>query len=308
MPFRNYIEPIAPDAYYAKLNDVMKVYDMWSNNGMFDKDGKTIDSLLKFQTTALSDAKPKKGKFPLIIYCSGWFSRSPDNSVMAEFLASHGFVVMTVPQLGTGSTVFDFKVSEERIWTQVNDLKFALDRARSFDNVDAERVAAVGFSIGGIVVLWLSQIDDRIDAIAGLDGSYVFKEWTELAKKGVTRPRKGFPILTMYRGHESLSSNIDLMFIEALDWADRSVIEVPKATHGEFSDEAFLYSRLGYPWKHSKYNTVSEATRAYYSVNHSVRAFFDAVLGGDQKTTVEDSLRKPVGAFGLKYRRLEARK
>ena len=303
MKFENYINPESPDKYYGKLNEVMNDYDMWSYNGMFDKDKSIIKSLLDLKTKAVFNAKERPGKYPLVVYCSGWFSRSPDNALLAEYLASNGYVVVTVPQLGTGSTIFDFKVTEDRLITQVKDLQFALDYAVSLGNVDNEKIAAAGFSIGGIVQLWLSQQDSRIKALVGLDGSFMFKEWAELSQKGIRETRNNFPILSLYRGNEKLSGNVSDEFFKSLAWADKVLIEVPRATHGEFSDEAYLYAKMNYPWKHTQFNTLKEATHCYQSVINSTKAFLDIIFSsGYDKSRLKDEMKIKAETFHLKYK------
>ncbi|HEX6845999.1 MAG TPA: dienelactone hydrolase family protein [Chitinophagaceae bacterium] len=293
MKFKNYINPEAPDIYYGKLNDVMNTYDMWSYNGMFDKNKTTINSLLNLNTNSIYNAKEKTGKYPLVLYCCGWFSRSPDNALMAEYLASHGYVVITVPQLGTGSTTFDFKVTEDRIITQVQDLQFALNYAVTLNNVDKNKIASAGFSIGGIVQLWLSQQDERIKALVALDASFMFKEWAELSKKGIQKTKRNFPILSLYRGNEKLKANINTEFFKNLSWANKALIEIPKATHGEFSDEAYLYAKVNYPWKHTQYNTLREATNCYQSVIKSAEAFLNFIFSSkDDAARLEEEMQK----------------
>lgn len=302
MKFKNYIKPEAPDKYYGKLNEVMNEYDMWSYNGMFDKNKTIINSLLDLNTNAVFNAKEKLGKYPLVLYCSGWFSRSPDNALMAEYLASHGYVVVTVPQLGTGSTIFDFKVTEDRLTTQVMDLEFALDYAVTLSNIDKEKIASAGYSIGGIVQLWLSQQDMRIKALVALDGSFMFKEWAELSQKGIRMSKNNFPILSLYRGNEKLAGNISTDFFKNLSWADKVLIEIPKATHGEFSDEAYLYSKMNYPWKHIRYNTLKEATNCYQSVIKSTEAFLNLIFSsGDHGNRLQDEMKRKADIFHLKY-------
>ncbi|MEO7308327.1 MAG: CocE/NonD family hydrolase [Ferruginibacter sp.] len=301
MKFKNYIDPTAPDKYYGKLNELMNDYDMWSYNGMFDKNQAIINSLLDLNTNAVYNAKEEQGKYPLLLLCSGWFSRSPDNALMAEYLASHGYVVVTVPQLGTGTTIYDFKVTEDRVITQVMDLKFALDHAVTLPNVDTDKIAAAGFSIGGIVQLWLSQQDKRIKALVGLDGSFMFKEWAALSQKE-TRSRQDFPVLSMYRGHEKLAANVSADFFKSLSWADKILIEVPKATHGEFSDEAYLYSKVNYPWKHTQYNTLKEATNCYQSVIRSTETFLNLIFSSNVRgKRLADEMKKTTDILHLKY-------
>ncbi|MEO8664056.1 MAG: prolyl oligopeptidase family serine peptidase [Ignavibacteria bacterium] len=302
MKFENYINPEAPDKYFEKLNEVMNTYDMWSYNGMFDKNKTIIDSLFNLETNATFNAKEMDGKFPVVLYCCGWFSRSPDNSFMAEYLASLGYIVITVPQLGTGSTIFDFKVTEDRLYTQVQDMKFALDAAVKLNNADPDNIAVMGFSIGGIVQLWLSQLDDRVKALIALDGSFMFKEWEELSKKGIIKEKKNFPILSLYRGHEKLASNISTDFYKSLPSVNKILIAIPKATHGEFSDEAYLYSKLNYPWKHSEYNNLDEALNCYISVIKTSAAFLDIVLTNDNvNNNLSGKMKKIAEDLQLEY-------
>ena len=279
MLFKNYINPKAPDDYFGKLNKIMNVYDMWSYNGMFKKDKSVMNRLLDFETNVYFNARAKKGKYPLVLYCSGWFSRSPDNTLLAEFLASHGYVVATIPQLGTGSTIFDFKITKDRVMTQVLDLQFALNTALKMENVDPKRIGSVGFSVGGIVSLWLSQMDKRVSAVVGLDGSYVFEDSMELVKENVAVKRSGFPILSFYRGHEKQKGNVNLSFIKSLKWANRFVVGMPKATHGEFYDEPHLLQQMKFqPWPRLELNSHEEALAIHYTTINITKLFFDELF------------------------------
>ena len=259
MLFETFVKAQHEDPYFSKLNEVMTDYDMWSYKGMFKKDKLIIEKFMKKETNVFYNAKPIDESFPLIVYSSGWFSRSPDNILMAEYLASRGYIIISVPQLGTGSTIFDFKVTEDRIQTQVDDLKFALDFSIQKFNVDQKRITSVGFSIGGIVALWLAQLDERIDAVIGLDGSYIFKEWAKLSSKGHDTKNKTFPIITFHRGHEKQLKNVDYRFIEQLNWSDRIIFNIPKSTHGEFYDEPYLINLMKVPWVRPEFNTMDEA-------------------------------------------------
>lgn len=292
MQFENYVNPKAPDSYFGKLNEVMKVYDMWSYRGMFNKNKAVIEKLLKFETNSYFNAPGVVGKFPLIVYSSGWFSRSPDNAILAEFFASHGYVVVTVPQLGEGSTIFDFKESEERIMRQVQDLKFILDHVSNNSNVDISKVASMGWSTGGIIALWLSQIDNRVKVTIGLDGSYMFNDSQPLVKKVINNQRPNFPILSFYRGHEKQSGNVNHNFINSLHWADRYTIKVPNATHGEFCDEPYLIDQMDFEWSRKEFNTLEESLKNYYSVIQISKLFLDHLLiSRDSITELRDKIK-----------------
>ena len=73
------------------------------------------------------DATASDGSFPLVMYSEGWNSSSQnDNSVLAEFLASHGYVVAAVPQVGTSSMSLTLGINAVDLETQMRDIEFAM--------------------------------------------------------------------------------------------------------------------------------------------------------------------------------------
>src|SRR5258708_4199229 len=54
-----------------------------------------LEALPSKFTPARRDAVPAKGRFPVLLYHSGAAGSYEDNSVLCEYLASHGYVVMT---------------------------------------------------------------------------------------------------------------------------------------------------------------------------------------------------------------------
>jgi hypothetical protein len=123
-------------------------------------------------TAACSDPPMTGKRFPLVVYPAGWFNRSPDNTILAEFLASHGFVVAAVPQLNPGLWTYNFRSDPASIENQVRDLEVALGRLIEAEDVDRTRIAAMGYSTGGDVALLLQGRNPLIDAVVGLDASW----------------------------------------------------------------------------------------------------------------------------------------
>lgn len=59
-----------------------------------------FDKLRSTPTAAYGNAPAAHGDFPLVLYSGGKASRADDNVELGEYLASYGYVVATVPQLG----------------------------------------------------------------------------------------------------------------------------------------------------------------------------------------------------------------
>jgi dienelactone hydrolase len=308
MRFENYVRPEHNNFYFRMLNKIMTDYDMWSYNGMFNEDSIIINNLLHMETEVYYNAKPAEGKFALVIYSSGWFSRSPDNTLLAEYLASHGYIVVTVPQLGPGSTVFDFKVSPERINTQVADLRFALDFSLTHFNIDTARITALGFSIGGIVALWLGQTDERIKAVIGLDGSFILSGWKELCLNRTKTSVFNFPIIAIHRGHEMQIDNVDYTYINNLTWSERIAFEIPKSTHGEFYDEPYLFNKLNVPWIRTEFNSLEEAYYIHKSVVSLTKLLLDYLTDQKIDTEEQDDLREIGTEYGYNIKKWNSNK
>ncbi len=139
-------------------------------------------------------------RLPILLYAPGGGSRRDDNASTAATLAGHGYVVMTIddlerdpPQRGAGGArqpveplAFDFSSDEASAKTlkaaarktrlEAEKALAALDRLKACagadwrTRLDFDRVGFFGFSFGGAVAAEAGAMDDRIVAVANLDG------------------------------------------------------------------------------------------------------------------------------------------
>src|SRR5262249_38182847 len=102
MTHRGYLDIQSSDPRLAKFSGKLAEYDhAVIAKETFDKPIKELtemeklllDHFLDTPTACIRNALPADGKFPLVIYHSGNGSSFEDNSVLCEFLASHGYVV-----------------------------------------------------------------------------------------------------------------------------------------------------------------------------------------------------------------------
>ena len=106
--------------------------------------------------------------FPLVVYGHGYMSQYKEGEYILEFLASHGYVAVSVDfPLSTGSSPGGAVLSD--IVNQPGDLSFLIDqmlsRSKQADNllygrVDGDRIAALGLSLGGLTTE-LAAFDPR---------------------------------------------------------------------------------------------------------------------------------------------------
>jgi len=145
--------------------DVPTIPDAWSEVG--DPDGRS----------AVVDAEPADGPFPLLVFAHGWSGRGGSFLAQAESWARAGYVVAlpTFPLSRAGIAFSDDYVN------QPGDIGFVIDEllaARAddllADLVDAAHVAVGGHSLGSATVFRMGYnsccTDDRIDAVIAVSG------------------------------------------------------------------------------------------------------------------------------------------
>jgi dienelactone hydrolase len=125
----------------------------------------SADSIARLSTLAVRDATPATGRFPLIV---GGMAGAFTAHGLAEYLASHGYVVVTAATVGTGSQqVNQVPVAIE---THTRDIELAYSLVSSLSFVDASRVGLVGVNFNGLAVLTHQFRNMSASAVISLDG------------------------------------------------------------------------------------------------------------------------------------------
>src|ERR1035437_11073477 len=92
---------------------------------------------------------PAAGKFPVVIYHPGLGGTFDDNSVACEYLASHGYVVLSSAYQAADSSALNI---DGDLATSLEDLNFLLRYAATLPFADVSKVAAMGHSYGAQVM------------------------------------------------------------------------------------------------------------------------------------------------------------
>ena len=109
--------------------------------------------------TALRDAKPQAGSHPVVLLSHGYGGSWRNLSWLAGKLVDQGYVVIAVDHSGT--TTFNRDAEQAAmLWERPRDLSRALDAVLDepdfAGNLDPDRVAAIGHSLGGWTVAELA--------------------------------------------------------------------------------------------------------------------------------------------------------
>ena len=144
------------------------------------------------------------GRFPVLIYVPSVNAPATENIELCEYLASQGFVVMASPSMGTTSC--QMTVDLPGASAEAQDISFLIDFATTLPDTDMSKVAAIGYSWGGMAALFASGRDKRIDVLVSLDGSFRYSPGTVQEAVDIHPERMAIPLLVFSRAEEPLES------------------------------------------------------------------------------------------------------
>lgn len=304
--FADYVRPAGPKEF-DELNGIIEARE----KGSSVYNARWADVLPTF-VNAYADATPAPGRFPLVLYAGSLNSTETTTVfVAAEFLASHGYVVATVPALGPTDeeTEQGQKAADrERV---VQDLEFAWSVLRGQADVDETKVGVFGKSLGGVEALIFAMRNANVSAVVGLDATYGFKGLekilSDMPDYAPRRMRAAF--LDIRRDWDDPGSVLNLSAEHAFHYSDRSFVTVRNMNHFDFDSDAMIAFELQLPIGPTEIanpgRTRETAHRGYQNVCRMLLDFFDDKLKGEPGGAAR--LRADVArADGGKFNREEA--
>jgi predicted dienelactone hydrolase len=177
-------------------------------------------SLVKTNAASGMTPVPASTGFPLLIFVPSWGGRGNQNSVQAEELASHGFVVVGIDHpYSSELTIFPdgravrrtlgewldcstdatfrecVRVAESQLQIRTGDVRFVLDEMERLvpaehglgmlaGRIDLSRIGIFGHSFGGAVAAEVCRTDARVKAGVNYDGAI----FGEPISKGFGKP------------------------------------------------------------------------------------------------------------------------
>ena len=127
------------------------------------------------EALGLRDAKPRRGRFPLIVFTHGSCGLPTEATYLTMALAREGFVVAAPPHPGNtrnDPTCFLTPAFVDSIANRQPDVSFVIDSmlaeaqrtgSRFARRIDTETIAVTGLSAGGFTTLLTAIQDPRVD-------------------------------------------------------------------------------------------------------------------------------------------------
>lgn len=266
MRFGEYVEDAAADfnqdTVYTRLLSVSLKEEFKNGNMNPSFNGKFTDAaferVLNTPVAAIRNALPAPGKFPLLLHTHA--NGVLHQSILLEYLASHGFVVVSFSMYNTAPVHYGRgEEGAASLLSYSGDLGYILAKARQLNFVDGEKAAMIGMLAQ--VGLAYQFREPMLDAIACLDcpANWNWQAMHRLPFYDVRKIR--IPIL------EVINSQVPeqrLTFLDSLHYSQRYVVRNTNLPHADF----YPFPKIANPEdarKFLNYELISEMVRLFLS-------------------------------------------
>jgi tetratricopeptide (TPR) repeat protein len=169
MRFEEYAYLIANEVSFQESNEETRTQAKKSLMAFCSTPESRFTNEMNAPTNAFRDLNSAEGSFPVIIYAPSFNAQSFENSVLCEYLASYGYIVVSSPCMGMWSR--EMTQDMTGIEAQARDIEFLISFAHDLPHADMSRLSVMGFSWGGISNVLVKMRNDNVKAVICLDGS-----------------------------------------------------------------------------------------------------------------------------------------
>jgi dienelactone hydrolase len=242
-----------------------------------------IERETKQPMSAVANATPSSGHFPVVIYAPSFGASAHENADLCEFLASQGYIVLASPSMGARARAMTHDL--EGAEAQVADIGFLTAFARTLPQADMDKLAVVGYSWGGMANILAAAKDNRIGALVSLDGSVRYFPSLVKEAKYVTPTSVTVPLLYIAAQPSAIEEiiaykqDISGSLLNQLKYNDWHRLTMQPMVHANFTSEYQRFA-LDTGWGFANY-TRAETSLAYSWMARYVQRFLDATLKHD---------------------------
>jgi dienelactone hydrolase len=287
--YRDYLDTIATEADFTRsAAEIKRMTDTLVNDNAGTR-REAVSRDIASPMHAVRDARAESGKYPVVIYAPSYSSDPTENVDLCEYLASHGYIVLSSPSMGLHTPAMT--IDHEGVEAQAADISYLIAYAASLPQADTGRVGAIGWSWGGLANVVAAAKDARIRALVSLDGSIRyfarFVDGGAEALKYVTPARVAVPM--MFVGArpatvEALNSgktSTEYSFLNQMTYSDVYIVSMLPMKHADFSSFHLRMATDEEYRDHERDYTRAEVQLAHSWVARYTRAFLDAYLQKD---------------------------
>jgi dienelactone hydrolase len=187
------------------------------------------------------------------------------NTVLCEYLASHGYVAIAVPSMAYREDVspgYDALTIE----THLRDLELVIHELRDYPGVDIENLGLVAWGSGGIAQVLLQMKNPNVAAVASLDAASGYRYGHELITASLyfepSRARAAFFHATDSRATTSRAEK-SFEYYDSVHRGPSYLLLIEGAAHAEFTSLASVVPLDGRPEVRRRYRLLCEYVRRF---------------------------------------------
>lgn len=246
MTFGSYVDQAAPEEFSA-LNSIMRGRNLENAKASVAAD--QLATLLATPVNAFADASPLAGRFPTVLCFGGLNAEVNSNFVLAEFLASHGYVVASISLLGATDQQPSQARTPSDLEAVVRDMEFGWAILGEGMHGDRTKLAVLGHSLGGVEAAMFGLRNGNVLAVIGLDGTYGFKGSAGVltGSFGYSPGRMRAAFLDMRRAQGEQQAELDLEPVMSFRHSDRWLVTLARMHHSDFTSFAMVGSKFQVP-------------------------------------------------------------
>lgn len=251
---------------------------------------------LSEKVKAVYNAPMLKEKFPVIVYASSYEATSIENFALFEYLASHGYIVISNPSRGAITKELE-GATPRATEAQSRDTEFILKEVHKFGNVATDKIALMGYSFGGLSNIITSMKNPNIQALISLDGSerYNYKLLEKSPYFDLNRfnipyihfAQKDIPEEVLISDKIPSELNYQFQLYDSLQYSESHSFKFHDLTHSYFSSFGVLFANRD---KRQDKSDV-EIMKSYRLLSQYTLQFLNSYLKRkDDESTFRESL------------------
>ncbi len=243
---------------------------------------------LEEKTSAYLETEFTEDKHAVVIYTPSYQASSIENFALCEYLASHGYIVISSPSRGTETRWFSENNAKE-METQARDVEFLIKEAGRFPNVDYQKFVLMGFSFGGLSNIIVQNRNHNVEAVVSLDGTERYQYTTlnespffDVEKIDVPylhMAQKDIPESVLKQDNIAAELNFEFKLYDSLSKSKAYQLKFNDLTHSYFSTLGVLFANRDIRQDKSD----AEIMKSYKLVSTYTLNFINAFFLNDEK-------------------------
>lgn len=256
-----------------------------------------FEQFLETPIAALRNAPVAEGKFPLILNHPGLGAAYMDNSVLHEYLASHGYVVVcsAFQNEDVDSVNIDWDLNRS-----VKDLDFLINAMANEPCILSDVAGVMGHSFGAQAALaYRAEANSPIRAVVSHDSTVEYEPATGFTslRQRVEQPERMVSPLLIFA---SDTPDLDFQMTDVLIHSERFYAVASHLNHNDF----LTHGGVGADFRaRLRGEATPHPTRlAYEEVCRLTRRFFDAILkqNAEARVALESAAQSGESIGGLR--------